>query len=199
MGFDQEIGGSAVGGNRNIPHGRNTQQRFDVWIVRHGIEWVPEEEQHINFAFGNVRAQLLIAAHRAAQQAMNGKTGGAGDQGTGGSGGIQIVVAQGVDIFFNPAQQGLFAVVMGHQCNLLAGLHRTGCDIHHAFLPEISAQEIGTTPISGTVTDYTATGCEFSDKTVPDQRRAGLRTSVIFSPVHKALLGFGIGLLEPVL
>jgi tRNA(Ile)-lysidine synthase TilS/MesJ len=57
-----EISRCPVASNRNVPDNCNTQEGFDVWVVRLRLKWIPEEQQHIDFALRDSSADLLVTA-----------------------------------------------------------------------------------------------------------------------------------------
>ena len=62
---DQEVGGRQVAGHRDVPDGGDPQQCLDVGVVRLRLERVPEEDQQVDAALGDLGADLLVAADRA--------------------------------------------------------------------------------------------------------------------------------------
>src|SRR5690606_18346999 len=49
---NNKVSGSRITGNRNIPNRSNTQQGFNIGVVRHRFEGVPKENKDIHFALG---------------------------------------------------------------------------------------------------------------------------------------------------
>uniref|UniRef100_A0A182TBR5 UvrD-like helicase C-terminal domain-containing protein n=1 Tax=Anopheles maculatus TaxID=74869 RepID=A0A182TBR5_9DIPT len=90
-------------------------QCFYIGIVRYGVEWIPEKDQHIDFAFGNQCAHLLVAPHGAAQHALNRDAAGTLDQVAGGAGSIKLMLCEYGLVIYNPLQQGLFTMIVGNQ------------------------------------------------------------------------------------
>src|SRR5947209_5861316 len=48
---DQHVGGRDVGGQRNVAHVADTEQRLDVRIMWVLVEWVDQEDDGIDLAF----------------------------------------------------------------------------------------------------------------------------------------------------
>ena len=63
-GGNHEIGGGAIAGNGNIPHDRHAQERLDIRIVGLRFERIPEEDEEVDLAVGDLGADLLIARPR---------------------------------------------------------------------------------------------------------------------------------------
>ena len=62
------VGGGSVAGDRDVGrHGRPEQGPY-VRFVRLSGQWIPEEHQQVHLALGDPRADLLVAAVRAAVQ-----------------------------------------------------------------------------------------------------------------------------------
>ena len=74
---------------------RDPQQRLDVDVVRVRLERVPEEDHEVDPALGDRRTHLLIAAERAAQEAVDVQAELVREQPAGRSGGVELVLARG--------------------------------------------------------------------------------------------------------
>ncbi len=101
--------------------------------MRDCIQGIPEEDQHINLSFRNLRAHLLIAAHRAAQHGIDLKPGFAVDQITGGAGGRKLVFFQQGFVALDPVEQHLFAVIVRHQRDMFAVRQCASCEFHNLY------------------------------------------------------------------
>ncbi len=129
-----EVGGRFVGGNRDVPHRSQSQQRFHIRIVRHRIEGIPEEDQHVDLPFGNQGAKLLVATHGAGEEAGDGQLGLFAKHGAGGAGGIEVVELELLLAAHDPVQQRGFHVVVSDQCHPLVGCH-LACNLFHEGHP----------------------------------------------------------------
>jgi len=70
-GRDHEVRRGSIAGDRDIPHYRYSEQGFDIRIVWHGLQRVPEEDQEIDFSVSDLRPDLLIAPEWTALQFNN--------------------------------------------------------------------------------------------------------------------------------
>ena len=61
---NHKVGGRAVAGNRDVPYRRHPQERFDIRVVRHRLERVPEKDQEVDLVIDDHCADLLVAAQR---------------------------------------------------------------------------------------------------------------------------------------
>lgn len=120
---EQVVGAALVAGHRDIPHGRDSQQGLDVRVVGLGFEGVPEEHQQVDPLFGDLCAELLVAAQGPADHTLHRQAEAFGQQQAGGAGGHQVVFGEGVLVPFGPVQEEYFAVVMGDQGDALARRH----------------------------------------------------------------------------
>lgn len=59
---EQEVGAGLIHGDRDIPEDGDTQECFDVRIVRLGGEGIPEEDEEVEALLGDLCADLEIAA-----------------------------------------------------------------------------------------------------------------------------------------
>ena len=71
--MNDEIRRRFVGGDWNIVHHRDSQQRFDVGVVRLAFERVPKENDDIYLPLRDFCADLLVATKRAGQIAFYGQ------------------------------------------------------------------------------------------------------------------------------
>ena len=65
---DEPVGGGPVERHRDVVDEADAHQRLHVDVVRVGRERIDEEEQHVDLAFGDHGADLLVAAERSAFQ-----------------------------------------------------------------------------------------------------------------------------------
>ena len=56
-----EICGCSVARNWDVPDHGYSQERLDVRVMGLWLEWVPEEQQHIDVTFRDSGANLLVA------------------------------------------------------------------------------------------------------------------------------------------
>ena len=68
---DEIFGGLFVGGDGDVVESGYAQQRFDVGIVRLHLQRIPKEDHHVYLAFGDFRADLLVAAQRSREIALD--------------------------------------------------------------------------------------------------------------------------------
>src|SRR5450631_908864 len=86
---NDQVGAGQVAGHPDVPHGSDTQQRFNVWVVRLRLQRVPKEDEQIDLTFGDLGADLLVAAHRAREKAVHMQTELVLEHGAGRAGGVQ--------------------------------------------------------------------------------------------------------------
>ncbi len=112
---DQEVGGGAVAGHRDVPHHGDAQQRLDVRVVRLRLERVPEEDQDVDLALRDLGADLLVAAERAALQAGDRQPELVAEQRAGGAGGAEVVLGQQRAVEPGPLREVRLLVVVRDQ------------------------------------------------------------------------------------
>lgn len=101
-----------VGGDGDVVDHRNAQQRFDVGVVRLGLERVPEENHEVNLSFRDFRAYLLVAAERAGQISFHIEVGRFRDEFRRSTRAAQFEAGEGFAVFHSPAHHfGFFIVV----------------------------------------------------------------------------------------
>ena len=91
---EQEVGRRPVAGDGRVVDDRHPQQRLDVDVVRLRLERVPEEDHEVDAPLGDRRADLLVAAERAAEEARDRQAELARDQPAGRAGGEQLVLLE---------------------------------------------------------------------------------------------------------
>ena len=91
-GRDHENRGGAIARDRNIPNDRDTKERLDIRVVRLRFQRVPEEDDEIEPAFRDARAELLVAAERTALELDDGRIDDLFQQCAGRAGGVQFVI-----------------------------------------------------------------------------------------------------------
>lgn len=69
--MDDIIGGRLVGGDGNVIDNGDAQECLDVGIVRLGLQGIPEKDDDVDLPFGDLCADLLIAAERARKIAFD--------------------------------------------------------------------------------------------------------------------------------
>ncbi len=106
------VGGNAVVGDGDVPDDRMTQQGLYVRVVRLGGEGIPEEDQHVDFALGDERSDLLVAADGPAEVAPHPQAQGLLDEFARGAGAEEFVLGELVAVRRGPQKQfGLLAIV----------------------------------------------------------------------------------------
>lgn len=80
--------------------------------MRHGLEWIPEEDEDIDLPFGDQGTNLLIPAKGSALEACYVLLNFFTDLLTGGAGGKQIKLRQRLFIVLRPFQQIIFFIVV---------------------------------------------------------------------------------------
>src|SRR5919202_2499118 len=109
---DDEVSRRAVAGDWHIPHHGDAQQRLHVWIVGLRLERVPEENEAVDAALGDARADLLVAAQRPALKALHLEVELLLEQAAGGPRREQLVLGQQVAVEARPLEElALLAVV----------------------------------------------------------------------------------------
>src|SRR5262249_16176357 len=91
--------------------------------MRLRFQWVPEEDDKVNRAFRDFRADLLIAAERTALESRDREIELSFQDSTSGPSGVQIVLGQQITVELGPLKHVLFLVVVSDECNLLARSH----------------------------------------------------------------------------
>ena len=91
--------------------------------MRLRLERVPEEDQDVEIALADARSHLLVTAQRSALEACDIEAGARRDQGSGGAGGEQLVLAQHISVELHPLEQVLLPAVVRDQHDLLHVLH----------------------------------------------------------------------------
>ena len=91
---EHEVRGRAVAGDRHVVDDGDAQQRLDVDVVRVRLERIPEEDHEVDAALGDRRAHLLVAAERAAQEAVHGQAELARELGAGRAGRVELVLRE---------------------------------------------------------------------------------------------------------
>jgi hypothetical protein len=104
---DEQIGTGPVAGDRDIPYHRDPHQGLDVGIVRLRVHGIGEEHQQVQVARRDQRADLLVAAERAALQAGDLQAELIGQQPAGRTGGHQDAAAQQLAVVIRPFAQVL--------------------------------------------------------------------------------------------
>jgi hypothetical protein len=95
-----------------------------------GFHRVPEEDKDINPAFGDTGPDLLVPTQRSAEEFMDGLAEGLFQKGSGGPGGVQPVLGQGVLVIDSPFDQFTFFIVMGYQRDPFRAAHFSLGDLH---------------------------------------------------------------------
>ena len=129
-----EVRRRLVGGDRDVPDGREAQQGLDVRIVGGGIEGIPEEDHHVYLPFGDEGAELLIPSHGAGEETGDGQLRLLAEQGARGAGRIEMVELELLLAAQHPVQQRGFHVVVSHQGNPFVGRH-LACNQFHGGHP----------------------------------------------------------------
>jgi hypothetical protein len=91
-----------------------------VWLRAHRV---PEEDEHVQVAGGNQRADLLVTAERPALKAGDGQVQAVAEQAAGRAGRVEDMVGEDVTVVLGPLEQVAFPVVVRDQGDVL----RFGC------------------------------------------------------------------------
>src|SRR5215472_5458415 len=163
-----------------------------LWFQR-----IPEEDDEVDRAFGNLRANLLIAAQRTALQARDGQIEFRFQDGARGSSGIQIVMGQQVAVELGPIKHVLLLVVVGHQRDLLARSHGNRF-IDHSFRAPFVAR--GWFVLFGTSILTTAAAVPTINNLIETEiifRSKDLQSSVVTSPIRVVAVDIDGTLTDP--
>src|SRR4030067_3034757 len=120
---DHEISRSPVAGNRDIPYNRHTQKRLYIWIMRHGLKWIPEKDEEIDLVVYNLGPNLLITSQRPAFEFRNLEAKFAFEDFSRGASRIYPVMSQEVAVIFGPFHQVELFIIVGDKSYLLVMFH----------------------------------------------------------------------------
>lgn len=110
---DNLVGAGGVEGARRIVNEGEPQERLHIDIMRHGIEWIREEDEEIDLSFRDHGADLLVAAERAGLHESNAEVGARiADECSGRRRADQLMGAQERLMADDPVSEGLFLFVM---------------------------------------------------------------------------------------
>jgi hypothetical protein len=118
---DQEVCGRAVAGDGNVVEDGDAQERAHVGLVRMGLERIPEEDEHVELARGDERADLLVTAERAALEPGHLEVPPLRDEPAGGPRGDEVVLAQDRLVVADPREQVFLAAVVRDERDPLLG------------------------------------------------------------------------------
>jgi hypothetical protein len=93
-----EVRRCAIARHWNVPDDGNAQEGLHVVVVRVRLERIPEEDQQVDLALRDLRADLLVASQRPALQHVDGKSDLFFEQPASRAGGKQLVLRQDVPI-----------------------------------------------------------------------------------------------------
>jgi hypothetical protein len=110
-----EVRRCAIARHWNVPDDGNAQEGLHVVVVRVRLEWIPEEDQQVDLALRDLRADLLVASQRPALQLVDGKSDLFFEQLASRAGGKQLVLRQDVPIEACPLQEILLLIIMRHE------------------------------------------------------------------------------------
>ena len=132
-GAEEEIGGGGIHRAGDVPKDGEAKQGFDVGVVRLGSERVPEEDQGVDALLGDGGTDLLIAADRTAEEAVNGKRERIGDHAAGRAGAEEFVFREGVAMKAGPGEERVLFVIVRDERDAFAGRQRIegGADEGH--------------------------------------------------------------------
>ena len=122
---NDEVGGRAIAGDRDIPDGGDAQEGPHVGVVRMRLQRIPEKDQDIDAAFGDPGADLLIAPQRAALKLVDIGLKLLLQEVAGRLCRVQLMLKQEPFVEQRPLQQVGFLVVVGHERDSLSLLHCT--------------------------------------------------------------------------
>jgi hypothetical protein len=118
-----EVGRRPVAGDRHVVDDRDPQERLHVHVVGLRLERVPEEDHDVEPPLRHAGADLLVAAHRTAQEPVDVQAELGGDQAAGGAGAVELVPRERAAVEARPVQEVELAVVVRDQRDALAMLH----------------------------------------------------------------------------
>lgn len=102
-----------IAGKGNVPQHGDAQERFDIGIVRLSSERVPEEDQHVEIAFGDLHADLKVATQRTTEEFGDRMTQFFLQKGTCSAGGTELELLEGGAVFAGPANDVAFLMIVG--------------------------------------------------------------------------------------
>src|SRR6185503_2698224 len=112
---------------RNVVERRKARQRFHVDIVRQRRQRILEEDQYIQLPLGDHRADLRVAAERAAEEPRDLEARAVDDAPAGGAGAPELVLGQRVAVLEGPGDELVLLVVMGNEADAGHGILRVRC------------------------------------------------------------------------
>ena len=122
-GLEEEGSGDLVAGEGDVPEDGDAEEGFDVGVVGLSGEGVPEEEEGVELFFGEMGTDLEVAAHGAAEVAVDGAVECCGEETSGGAGGGEGVRGEGVGVALGPCDELVFAVVVSDEGDAHGGGH----------------------------------------------------------------------------
>jgi hypothetical protein len=94
------------------------------------FEWIPEENEEIDLAIDDLRADLLIPAEGAAFEALDGEFQFLLQYRSRGARGVDLVVGEKVAVELGPFNQVPLLVVVSHERDFLVHPHLDGLVVH---------------------------------------------------------------------
>ncbi|MNL66165.1 hypothetical protein D3C87_1905850 [compost metagenome] len=101
--------------------------------MRDRVQRIPEENQYINFAFRNLRADLLVATQGAAQHRIHFQPCFTMNQIASGACRRQVVFFQQSLVALNPVKEHLLAMIVCYQRNMFTFWQGTCRQFHNLF------------------------------------------------------------------
>ena len=111
-GRNEKICRGPVAGDRNVPDHGDAEERFHIRIVRVRLQRVPEENEDVDFAFADLRSNLLVPAQRPALQPLHRKIQLRMEQLSCSPRRDELMPCKRLTIELGPSQEILFLVVM---------------------------------------------------------------------------------------
>lgn len=116
-GVEEEGGRRLVAGEGDIPEDSHAEEGLHIGVVRLCGQGIPEEDEGIELFFGEVGTDLEVAAHGAAQVAMDVAAEGFGKAASCGAGGRKCMWSEQCGVALRPCGHLFLAVVVGDEGN----------------------------------------------------------------------------------
>ena len=89
--------------------------------MRLGFKWIPKEQKHIDFTFGNATTNLLVTTKWTTAQPLDGKAGFLGNKATRCASSNEDMLGQKFSMFAYPLEEFIFHVVVSNKRDGLFG------------------------------------------------------------------------------
>ena len=117
----QDVGALAVRRERHVVDVAEAQKRIDVRLVRLGRQRVAQEDDVVDLADGDARADLLVAAERAGEHRLDAEAEGVVDQRAGRARRDQVELREEVLVVADELEHLALLLVVGNQGNRFHG------------------------------------------------------------------------------